>query len=529
MSISRRRFLASSGAAAAAGLAGPALGRLPAGGRPRVAWAAGCDEPMQAPRSADWHLLNRATFGPTRAELARLERMGRSAWLAEQLDPEAIDDRAVEAALEPLESLRWSPEEIKANGFGQGRPVSNELVAAMLYRAVASRRQLHEVMVDFWSNHFNVWHPEELVSRTKTVDDREVFRKHALGRFRDLVHGSSASVSMMRYLNTVRNTREGPNENFARELMELHCLGVDGGYTEADVKEVARCFTGWNFDNNSWRFEFRGGDHALGNKTVLGKRIPEAGAEEGRMVIDHLVDQPACAVHVARRLCQRFVADDPPRTIVIRVAGAFGQDGDIPAMLRTLFSSPEFDEAWHVPGESAMAPAKIRRPIEHWAGALRALEVDAGALLRELPADAYEEQHVDYEGRAEAYLQRMDQLPFRWPAPDGYPETGPWWGGMHVMIGRWNFAYELADDRLWGLRADLVGQMRSDAVPTTPAEVVDYWAGRILPRPLGLVDRQRLILYLSRGSAEPVAESELRARLPMLVALLFDSPYYQWR
>ena len=523
MSISRRRFLAAGGTAAAAGLAAPALGAWP---RPELAWAAGCSEPMRDPSPA-LHLLSRASFGPSRSELARLERMGASAWLEEQLAWESIDDRAVDAALAPLESLGWSAAQIKS---GQGRPIANELIAATLYRAVASRRQLYEVMVDLWSNHFNVWHPEELVARTKTIDDREVFRKHALGSFRDLAQGSSASPSMMRYLNTVRNTRQGPNENFARELMELHVLGVDGGYTEADVKQVALCFTGWNIRGEDWTWEFRSAEHALGSKVVLGKRIPEAGADEGRMVIDHLVDQPACARHVARKLCRRFVADAPPDALVAQVAAAFGRDGDIRAMLRVLFGSTAFAEAWRLPaGGGAWQPAKIRRPIEHWAGAMRALEIDAGALLRELPQDAYEQQDLALDGRAEFWLQRMDQLPFRWPSPDGYPDRGDWWSGMHVLLGRWNYAFELCDGRLWGIQPELLHQMKRDGVPSTPAEVVDYWSARTVFRPLSIVDRQRLILMLSGGDAGPLPDSLLQQRLPLLVALLFDSPYFEWR
>lgn len=528
MPISRRRFIAAGGAALAATTAAPGLAGLTGRPRPNVAWAAGCRRSMTEPL-AELHLLNRATFGPSRYDLARLRSLGMDRWIEEQLAPERIDDSAVDTALAPLETIGWSSGQLKTAG---NRPVSNELVAATIYRAVASRRQLLEVMVDLWSNHFNVYHPEELIARTKTVDDREIFRKHALGSFRDLVHGSSASASMMRYLNTVRNTKAGPNENFARELMELHVLGVDGGYSEADVKQVARCFTGWNIANADWSHEFRAGDHVDGDKWVLGTRIPAGGADEGRRVIDLLVDQPAAAMHVAGKLCQRFVSDAPPAGLVARVAAAFGRDGDIKAMLRAIFASAEFYEGWQAPpsqGSALPGPGKIRRPIEYWAGVMRALEVDASPILREIPLDHYDDNRVVYEGRAESYLQQMDQLPFRWHAPDGYPERGPWWSGMHVMLGRWNYALDLAEGNLYGIKPDLLGQMRADGVPTTPAEIVDYWIDRTVRRPLDIVDRQKLILFISRGDAGPLPDDLVRARLPMLVALLFDSPYFQWR
>jgi len=529
MALSRRTFLAGGATATAAAALGPHLGSGDVAGwsaRPRLAWAAGRAGPMPAP-SPEAHLLSRATFGPTAAELARVRAMGTDAWIEEQLDPASIDDREVEDAVAELASVGWSIADLRANP-GR-RPIRNELIAATLYRAANSRRQLYEVLVDHWSNVFNVFQPEEGIIVTKTLDDREVARKNALGSFRAMLHASAQSPAMLRYLNTVRNTRAGPNENYAREVMELHALGVDGGYTERDVKEVARCFTGWNTNQNTWLFEFREADHDPGPKTVLGKRIQSTGAAQGHEVLDMLVDHPSCARHVARRLACRFVADSPPEALVQQVAAAFGKDGDIRAMMGVLLRSDAFKQAVAGPGD---APAKIRRPLEYWVAALRATGVDTGFLL-DVPPDVYEGDdtpgHVNYGERAERYLQLMDQIPFRWRPPNGYPDVGARWNSMHVVISRWNFGLALADGRLEGLAPDFWAQTAAAGVPTIAGAVVDHWARRILARDLLPADRQALIAFLWRGHSGHLPPDALRDRLPTLIALLLDSPYFQRR
>ncbi len=525
MPITRRTLLA--GGAATIGAAAVAPQLVAETGAVRGAWAAGCQRPLPAP-SPEGHLLNRATYGATRKERAWVRVIGHAAWIEEQLQPETIDDSAVDAALAPLLSLNWTLPEIKSNGFNGPTPLSNELVAATLYRAIASRKQLFEVMVELWSNQFNVYHPEEFVSRVKTWDDREVFRKHALGNFRDLVHGSASSPAMLRFLNANRNTKAGPNENYARELMELHTLGVDGGYTEQDVKEVARAFTGWRYGNDNWAFEFNGGDHADGPYDVLGRTITERGVMAGRAVIDRLVDHPSCARHVARRLCLHFVSDAPSERIIADVAAVFGADGDIRAMLRVLLNHDEFKSSFAAPDGG---PAKLRRPMSHWAGALRALEVDPGILLTQIPEDAYDGEGIVRYGddRAEDFLQRMDHLPFRWPAPDGYPATGPWWSGMHVLVGRWNYAMALVEGRLRGMDPDLVGATTRAGIAHTADALVDHWADRVVGRPLSTDDRDRLVAFVGRGATGALSAADVAVRLPLLVALLLDSPYFTWR
>lgn len=545
MPITRRRLIASGSAAAAAAALGPAFRGDDVATwlrRPGVAWAAGRTRPMPPP-SAARHLLARATFGQRPGEAARVEAMGAAAWLDAQLAGDvarsAGADAGVDAALAPLETLRWTAEKIHdtSGDLATRARIRDELVAATLYRMVHSPHQLFEVMVDHWAGHFSVY-MDDYHMMMQTVADRDVLRRHALLAFRPMLHADAADVAMMQYLNTPQNTRRGPNENYAREVMELHTLGVGGGYTEADVKNVARCFTGWNRADATWRFEFRTDDHDPGPKTVLGAPIRSKGVDEGHEVLDRLVDHPSCALHVARRLCRRLVADAPPDALVARVAAAFGRDGDIAAMLRAILTSSEFAAAVVDRGPAGAAgggsgggdgaaagdggPAKIRRPMEHWAAVLRGLGADAGFLLS-IPKDG------DYTGRPERYLQLMAHMPFRWRSPDGYPDVGRRWNGAHIMLSRWNFGLAAAENRLGGVDIDLVEQMAADAVPGEAAAIVDYWADRLLPRPLLPSDRAVLVEDVAAGGTGRVTAAEAAERVPMVVALLIDSPYFQWR
>ncbi len=525
MTMTRRRLIAGAGAATAAAAAVTAgIPGFPVGeaadwsARPRLAWAAGRTRPMPLP-SPERHLLARATFGQTRGEPARARALGTAAWVAEQLT--VPEDPAVDDALDQLSTLRWTAERIRSasSDLVNRAHIRDELVAATLYRMVHSRRQLFEVLVDHWSNHFNIY-MDDYHMMMKSVADRDVMRRFAVADFRRLLHADATSVVMMQYLNALQNTRSGPNENYAREVMELHTQGVDGGYDERDVKEAARCFTGWNRGDSSWLFEFRNQDHDSGAKTVLGLPITGRGVDAGHELLDRLVDHPSCRRHVARRLARRFVADSPAETLVDRVAAAWGADGDIAAMLRALFAAPEFAAATVDPITGG--PAKVRRPMEFWAAVLRGLGVDAGFLLA-IPDDG------DYSGRPERYLQLMGQMPFRWRSPDGYPEQRQRWSGAHVMLSRWNFGLAAAEGRLAGIELDLVGQMAADAVPAEAGAIVDYWADRLLPRPLLAEDRALLVDALAEGGDGRISTAQAAERLPQVVALILDSPYFQWR
>src|SRR5215831_13890265 len=313
------------------------------------------------------HVLSRLTYGPRPGDLERVRTMGVSAWIDRQLRPETIDDSATERALAELPALRMPITEalrqfprpdpkLRAQIAGgemsrqemlerypvEKRParIALELSAAKVVRAVTSERQLEELMVDFWFNHFNVFANKGDVRWYVAAYEREAIRPYAMGKFPDLVRATAHHPAMLFYLDNWlsarpdfvvpagpnRGRKGGLNENYARELMELHTLGVDGGYTQRDVTEVARAFTGWTIDRPQveGRFIFRPGMHDTGEKIVLGQRIPAGGGrDDGERVIEILTRHLATAHFIATKLVRRFVSDTPPPALVARVAGTY--------------------------------------------------------------------------------------------------------------------------------------------------------------------------------------------------------------
>src|SRR5690348_2399206 len=348
------------------------------------------------------HALNRLAYGPRPGDVERVRRMGLAAYIDGQLDPRRIADPALEQALAaypvldrtaaalvheyPLPTPRvrqklaqgeMTRQDVAAMYPPERRPlvITSQMQAARITRAVLSERQLEEVMVDFWFNHFNVYAQKGAVRWMVPAYEREAIRPHALGRFRDLVRATARHPAMLFYLDNWLSTRadlvlpRGPNagrtmglnENYARELMELHTLGVDGGYTQQDVVEVARCFTGWtiNAPAQGGGFTFNERTHDNGEKTVLGVTIPAGGGkEDGEQVLDILASHPATARFISRELAQRFVADDPPPALIDRMAKTFRETGgDIRAVLATMFNSKEFFS-------QGAYRAKVKTPFE---------------------------------------------------------------------------------------------------------------------------------------------------------------------
>jgi uncharacterized protein (DUF1800 family) len=318
-------------------------------------------------------------------------------------------------------------------------------------------------MVHFWTDHFNIDPSKGDCRWLKAADDRDVIRTHALGRFADLLRATALSPAMLWYLDGRVNRRahpeDKPNENYARELMELHTLGVKGGYTQQDVMEVARCLTGWTVRHGKFygngRVEFEKHAHDDGEKTVLGTVIA-AGGGKGDLdrVLEIVAYHPATARFIATKLCARFIADEPSANAVDAVAKAFADSrGDIKPTLRALFGTADFQDA---------RGNKLKRPLHFVVSALRATNAESTAAegdpLAQLTAALPTEEGKRRKKQERApgltdYLVRMGHAPFRYPTPDGYPEEATHW--QSSLLWRWNFAVALSENRLKSTRIDL--------------------------------------------------------------------------
>ncbi len=380
------------------------------------------------------HVLNRLTWGPRPGDYRRVESIGVDAFIDEQLDPPAIDDRGCDWRTASIETVHEPTGELYEY---DAKRLLTDLTRQKLVRGVYSRRQLFEVMVDFWSDHLNIASGKDDCRWLKVADERDVVRAHALGRFRDLLKASVVSPAMLIYLdghdNKVEHPGDRPNENHARELLELHTLGVNGGYTQHDVMEVARCLSGWTYENRPFKFraatvDFAPRRHDDGPKTVLGHAISAGGgADDLERVLDIVCGHPSTARHIATKLCRRFIDEAPQDNAVATVAAAFANsEGNIATTLRALFATDAF---------RTRRGTMLKRPLRYVLSTLRGVDARTNCgtpVLR--------------------YLERMGHAPFQYPTPDGYPlEATPWLG---TLLWRWNFALALETGRLKGTHLD---------------------------------------------------------------------------
>jgi uncharacterized protein (DUF1800 family) len=424
--------------------------------------------------------------------------------------------------------------------------VTEELVEGKLLRATYSERQLQEVMTDFWFNHFNVFIGKGADRYDLTGYERDVIRPHSLGKFEDLLVATAQSPAMLFYLDNwlsvgpnsdvangiskrgdwkkraktqgpvtqSKGKRNGLNENYGRELMELHTLGVNGGYTQNDVTEVARVFTGWTLQEprKGGGFIFNERMHEPGDKTVLGHRIKANGEKEGLQVLRLLARNPATAKFVCGKLATRFVSDTPPPALVNRMAQTFlKKDGDIREVLQTMFRSPEFwaDDAYR---------AKVKTPLEFVVSALRA----SGA-------------EVTFAMPIANQLRNMGMPLYGMQPPTGYSMKAQAWVNSSALLGRMNFALALASGKLKGTRVDLVAQL--DSTPQVPGSIVDsqeILSSMEIILLAGDVSKQTHDTIAARFEDPQISQRKLDdpARSPNLAViegLLLGSPEFQRR
>jgi uncharacterized protein (DUF1800 family) len=499
---SRRGMFRQLGAAAAASLLAPTVARAqqPV---PRVRRATraqdvglpqqipGLIDPISGWNSATLRLVNRVTMGATPEELTRAKRLGYAGYLEYQLAYEAIDDSAVETvvatrypllAQTPLQLYQVSAELVRA-----------QLADAALYRAAFSKRQLFERMVELWTDHFNIYVPK--VGYLKIADDRDVVRKHALGKFPALLSASAHSPAMLAYLDNTLSRRTNPNQNYAREIMELHSMGADGGYTQQDVAELARCFSGWSLQGRG-EFGFVPGSHDYGAKTVLGQTIPAmatsagaAGIQDGETMLKVIAEHPSTARFIARKIAQWLLRYDPDPALVSRVAGVYtSTGGDIRAMIRVILE----------PAQLTDAPAKYKRPFHLAASALR---VTAPAVTDIVTVTRQ--------------LATMGQPVFNWDPADGFPDSLEFWAGN--LLPRWNFASFLANANNAAVRVNIAPLM---VVPTADA-IVSQIGATVFGGKMTKRMREELVAYL-----KPAPTSTARVRETLALAL--SSSSFQW-
>ncbi len=532
-------------------------------------------------------VLNRLSYGPRPGDISRVAGIGVQTWIEQQLHPERIDDAALQARLATFETLALDSATIfreyhepamierrrlQRGGAGSDSPSSGstrargpsvssapsaassmssvssvdssvsagraatpsalrdrqilmELEQARLLRAVYSERQLEEVLVDFWFNHFNVFAGKGPTRAYVTSFERDAIRPHALGNFRQMLEAAAASPAMLFYLDNWMNTdpqapqmgtgesqgrsrlgnrrpmgqagaggsraggppqRQAPargiNENYARELLELHTLGVDGGYTQDDIVNVARAFTGWTFrPRQGTTFTFARARHDDEEKTVLGHRIKAGGGmEDGRQVLDILAAHPSTARFIATKLAQKFVADTPPAALVERAARRFiATRGDLREVTRAIVTSPEFFAA-------GAYRAKVKTPLEFVASAIRATAAEVrtamplARTLRDLGMPLYSCQ-----------------------PPTGYDETAETWVSSGALVARMNFALELGANRLRGV--SMASESTSDRDALRARIVDDILGGDVSAATRSVITRATTaeqVVALAIGSPE---------------------------
>jgi uncharacterized protein (DUF1800 family) len=406
-------------------------------------------------------LLDRLAYGPSPEDTDRIRKLGPAAYIEEQLHPETIDDSALEARLASYPTVQMSLAEVSESHMNMSEVPLLELMNAKLLRAAYSKRQLEAILTDFWFNHFHVRDGGVTVG----AYERDAIRAHVLGRFEDMLLAVARSPAMSLYLNNSENVRNGLvidgvergiNENYARELLELHTVGLTSGYTQQDVIEVARCFTGWNIDFSAPDgFFYNDWLHDPDSKQVMGLTIPAGGGEDdGRRVLTHLARHPSTAARIAGKLVRRFVSETPPQALVDAATDTFLRtDGDLREVMRTILLSNEF---------LAGPPRnKVKRPTVLIASTIRALRLEIG-------------NDVEFYRDSVALL---GELPYYAGDPRGYSEDSAQWLTPGSLLSRLEFV------RVAAQRAQDAGIDLGVTGSEPPSELLDH-ARRRLSLPL---------------------------------------------
>jgi uncharacterized protein (DUF1800 family) len=516
------------------------------------------------------HALNRLGFGPHPGQVEQIKKTGLENWIQAQLHPENIGDPQVDARLAQIHSLilstaalfdEYPPQDIAAKRLGMKvedyqkrlqesakqpagmnslpfkdpNEIVNDVMEAKLIRAVYSERQLSEQLSDFWFNHFNIFIYKDADRWYLIPYERDAIRPHVLGKFRDLLEATAKSPAMMFYLDNSSSAdprafdrlklhpvrprpgeklpplgpKRGLNENYGRELMELHTLGVDGGYKQEDVISVARAFTGWTIEspreNPAFYFDER--IHDPDPKRVLGKNIKAGGIKDGEQVLDLLVKDPHTARHLSLQMAQHFVSDDPPPALVARMAKTFQKSkGDIRAVMTAMIYSPEF---W----SRAAFRAKVKTPFELVASAARALGAD-----------------VDQPLQLAQWVSRIGEPLYQCLTPNGYSGQAPAWVSTGALLNRVNFAVALSGNKVRGALVDVNSLVGTD-VGTNPHLALDRMEGEFLAGQVSDTTRETLEKEMTepRILGAKLDDPVTQVNVSLITGLVLGSPEFQKR
>jgi uncharacterized protein (DUF1800 family) len=455
------------------------------------------------------HVVRRASFGLNTTSLERVRAIGSSAWLDEQLDPARIDTAAVEAKVAQLPLVGASFTDLKT-AAATNNAIGIQVQLATFIRQVESPAQLYERMVEFWSDHLNVPILDNRLGVLKTIEDRLVIRPRALGRFADLLVASAQSPAMLVYLDGASSVKAAPNENYGRELLELHTVGV-GNYSESDVGATARLFTGWTYNSTTGAFLFRPLQHDAGRLSILGWNRPTGGSglDHGVAFLQWLARQPATARTVATKLARRFVADQPSADLVAAMSATYlDNDTAIVPVLRTMFSHPAFATARN---------SKFRRPTDWFVAAARALGASVTPAT-DLPRIS----------RLGVVASRLGQRPFGWPAPNGYPDVEGAWLNAGGLLARWNVAGDLTANAVPLVGVDL-SALRTGLAGIKVDAAIDLVAQGLLGEPVTYGGRRLLHRHTGLFGSATLTAAQVPAFVQKTVPYLLASPDLQYR
>ncbi|MBB2946165.1 uncharacterized protein (DUF1800 family) [Actinoplanes lutulentus] len=466
------------------------------------------------------HLLRRATFGTSPSSITEIRKLGAKAWLERQLAPASIPDKVTDGVLARLPLAGLGIAEIRGQvTSGKLKQYSWDpmwqLGFAATARAIWSERQLFEVMVDFWSNHLNVTCPSGDVWDSRIDYDRNVIRKFALGTFADMLKASARHPAMLTYLDNRFSTKAAPNENYGRELLELHTVGL--AYAESDVKDAARLLTGLTVDNTTGRYRYDAAGHATGAVRVLAfqhaNTTPAGGEAAALSFLDYLALHPVTARRIVTKLCIRFVADEPPADLITALVKVYlDNKSAIAPVLRALFGSAQF---------AASIGAKTRTPMEDLAATVRTLGYGPAPSGTKFLESLY------------WMAREAGHAPLGWAPPNGYPDVAAAWASPSGLLVRWNFHLSIAAGwwpdtlvRPANLATGMVGPL-----PATYGALITALGVRLTGMEPPAKHVAALAEFYGKTPASPLKATDPAAgwMFPYLMGMLLNSPSFALR